>query len=714
MINSQKENFHNFLKTVRLPDAEYTCMPFWFLNDTLKKRKIKKSLADIKSKGIDAVVIHPRIGFPKNIKYLSEKFFAWYGYILKVAKRNNLKVIVYDEAMYPSGSAGGLIAEMRPDLKVVGLYLTDKPEGKIISELNDGKYLIEKYSGARIRGLHFGEDDGEKNQPFAADILNEETVDLFIKLTHEQYYKRFSEYFESTIIGFFTDEPCPKGRCGGNCMAWTKGLDKEIVAKGGRLEELAGLFAGAENATTKIYHEIIKEKEVEIYYKKLHDFCAKAKISLIGHPAASDDIGKMKYFDVPGQDLIARFISRESGDIDGVNSVLGKCASDYALLNGNKRNVNECFGLCGRKDSSWDLPPDDIKWFIDYLAVRGVNMYIPHAFYYSLRGKRKSERPPDVGPNTFYWKHYKSFSTYYKRLSWIMTDITSLAKVAVICENKKMPYESVKYLYENQIDFRYVPVDFIGAGEKPDERLRNIKYFYDEFGLVGNFSALKGKSVKVLSEIKERDVCFENEQKYVRVRRFLKNGIECLMLVNSGEERVTDKVKINTDCDVIRYDIWNNEYGALPSEENNGCKEFLLTIERNESVLLMLVKNSGEKTLAEKKRAVDFCPKLIRNCKRKFYKVYKATVYGEDFQNGDYLGVNADEFVEWFVNGKLVQTTFWNPHLLSACGHLKKGRNEIKLRVVGSVADKYSKTALYYGIYDKKKITEISEGENDE
>ena len=322
----------SFINELNAPSAEYTVIPFWFLNDTLKKKKIAKSFADFKAKEIDAIVVHPRIGFPKRIKYLSERFFAWYGYILKVARKLGLKVIVYDEAMYPSGAAGGLVAEKRPDLRVRCLYLTDKKEGNLIAELKDGKYLVEKFSGAKIRGLHYGEDDGQKNQPLAADILNEEAVDLFVKLTHEEYYNRFSAYFGETILGFFTDEPHPRGRGGDRCPVWTKGMEKIIVERGGKLEDLEGLFTGNENETTALYRAILQEREVEVYYKRLHRFCEEHGVFLVGHPAESDDIEKLKYFDIPGQDLIFRFVNPDDGDLEGKHSVLGKCSVDYARI----------------------------------------------------------------------------------------------------------------------------------------------------------------------------------------------------------------------------------------------------------------------------------------------------------------------------------------------------------------------------------------------
>ncbi len=75
-----------------------------------------------------------------------------------------------------------------------------------------------------------------------------------------------------------------------------------------------------------------------------------------------------------------------------------------------RRNANECFGACNKDDNPWQLSGGDIKWYTDWLAVRGVNLFIPHAFYYSICGKRKDERPPDVGPHSIWWAHYNAWS----------------------------------------------------------------------------------------------------------------------------------------------------------------------------------------------------------------------------------------------------------------------------------------------------------------
>ena len=115
---------------------------------------------------------------------------------------------------------------------------------------------------------------------------------------------------------------------------------------------------------------------------------------------------------------------------------MAKCSADAARLMHRRRNSNECFGACNKDDNPWQLSGGDIKWYTDWLAVRGVNLFIPHAFYYSIRGKRKDERPPDVGPHSIWWAHYDAWSTYWRRLSWLMTDIDLHAETAVLCCNR--------------------------------------------------------------------------------------------------------------------------------------------------------------------------------------------------------------------------------------------------------------------------------------
>jgi len=134
-------------------------------------------------------------------------------------------------------------------------------------------------------------------------------VDEFIRLTHDRYYEELKEYFGTTVIAFFTDEPSALGRGGGRYRDWVAGLEEELVAAGGKVEELEALFirkghvAGradivetVENETVILYRKMIKAKLREIFYARLSNWCEDHGIGLIGHPAESDDIEEELFF----------------------------------------------------------------------------------------------------------------------------------------------------------------------------------------------------------------------------------------------------------------------------------------------------------------------------------------------------------------------------------------------------------------------------------
>lgn len=239
---------------LRKPDREYTAFPFWFFNGDFTDEEIIRQIRDFRDKGIYGFVLHPRMGIPESIPYLSDAFMHYVKTAVETAHEERMQVVLYDEGMYPSGSAHGMIAAADPALASVGLTLEDDwdendhvGEERVVARLANGKFLVCRHNQGTIRGIHFGEDDGEPGAPLSADILNPKAVDLFLKFTHERYYEVLKEYFGSTIIGFFTDEPSILGRNGlGTAekpfFPWTPGLEEEICSRGGKTEELEALL----------------------------------------------------------------------------------------------------------------------------------------------------------------------------------------------------------------------------------------------------------------------------------------------------------------------------------------------------------------------------------------------------------------------------------------------------------------------------------------
>ncbi len=697
MKNKSMENMTEaIIKELRCPDREFSPIPFWFLNAELDKSELRRQMEDFNDKGVNGVVIHPRMGIPRRLEYLSEEYFDIIVFIVETAAELDMKVVLYDEAMYPSGSAHGEVVKSNPELASVGITMADNPsDGEVIAECAGGRLIVAKKCGGTIRGIHYGEDDGEKNAPLSADILNPDAVKKFTELTHERYYKYLSKYFGNTIIGFFTDEPCVLGRGTEGFFEWTNGLEKDIAELGGDLSELEALFYGGRNKTTEIYNHLISERLNEVYYKGLSEWCQNHGVALMGHPKESGDIDEERYFHIPGQDLVFRMVSPENGGVDSPNSVQAKCTSDAARLTGRRRNSNECFGACSRNHIPWYLTADDMKWYIDWLGVRGVNMFIPHAFYYSVEGKRSQERPPDVGPNNIWWKHYRYFSDYIKRVSYIMTNSKNCAETAVLCKSGDMKPKTVKEFYQTQREFNYVPYSALDKACAKEGRLCIGDY---EYNYVLGETELDVRKIKCADDVPRCDFRTDTPQRDLRVSHIVKHGVHMYFIVNEGEKDINTKAELAAEGTPAAMNLWSGEYWGIPWERGGFGARIELSLKRRESILILFDKTGKCYAPAKKKTRIDgLCFRQISEDRMTLTKTYAAEYEKIDGAENEYFEVSCEEMAECYVNGEFAGVSFFN-HGFDIGKLLAGGKNEIKLVITGSIANKYSDEDIYYGL----------------
>lgn len=667
------------------PPEEFTPVPFWFWNDELTGKEIIRQIRDFYSKGVMGFVIHPRIGIPETIVYLSDRYMDLVETAVIEADRLGMRVILYDEAMYPSGSAKGYVVRDNPAYASRGLQMREYACGEGISvtlELGKGDrfvsaqavrkiaddaidpdatlpltaadgvvsftppddpdrwtivVFVETYSRGHIRGIHFGEDDGEPHAPSSVDLLNPAAVQSFIRITHDRYYERLGRYFGSTVAAFFTDEPNILGRGPiKRLKPWTDRFIERFLASGLAETDLTALWLNAGERTAEIrrrYRLAVHHRLTETYYKPLHDWCERHGIALTGHPEQSDDIGVLEYFQIPGQDVVWRWVAPEGKAIDGIHTTQAKCASDAARHRGRRRNLNECLGVCSR-GGRWHLTGDDMKWYFDWLFVRGTNMLSPHAFYYSIEGdRRRNERPPDVGPNNIWWPHYHLFATYIKRMSWLMTDSYNVTPVALLCSEDRLPWRIAKPLYEQQIEFNYLEQQLLvercqiadgeisianqaysvllieDADEIRVETAGMILRFAEQGGAVilyepdDSGARLMANSERLPSDVYRadspeemlsaieraitRDVSLDPRCAEVRVSHVIKDNLHCYLFVNEGDQPYAGTVRLQVRGKMECWDPWTGLIRdlAVAADGDGDSVCISLFLERRQSMI---------------------------------------------------------------------------------------------------------------------------------
>jgi len=460
------------------PPREFSMASFWFWNDALDEAEIVRQIADFEAHGVYGFVIHPRVGLPRDIAWMSDRMLHFMRIAVKEAQRRDMFVILYDEGMYPSGSSSGQVVAANPayQCRCLAKIALDENSKNLLNPLNlltnvvatfkrpNGRQIaiIDRPVDSVIRGLHYIGAGPEEDTPPAADILNPDATATFIRLVYDRYAEALGDHFGKTIRAIFTDEPGLLGRPRERDI-WpgTTGILEHVNAYLGYdfTPHLPALWYDDEPDAERYredYKCALAHRLEETFYRQLYEWCEAHGIALTGHPGRGDDIGYLRYFHIPGQDIVWRWVLPGPTALEGPESTQGKCSSSAALHLGRWRNSNECFGAYGH-GFTWE----EMKWLVDWCFVRGVNLLYPHAFFYSIRGPRKDERPPDVGPHSPWWDEYKPFADYVRRMSWLNTDSAGdapghVCHTAILTESIDLPWNAAKLCFQHQRDFNYL------------------------------------------------------------------------------------------------------------------------------------------------------------------------------------------------------------------------------------------------------------------
>lgn len=448
------------------PPREFSVLPFWFWNDELSEAKLAEQIDDFVAHGVYGFTIHPRVGLPRDTGFMSERMGHFIRFAVDYAAKKQLQVVLYDEGMYPSGSASGLVvrsnsafacrclARVSGDAAPAGANVV----ARFTSSSGERFTIVDRPVDTCIRGIHYVGEGPDEDEPPATDLLNPDATATFIRIVYDQFFNWVGPHFGKTVLGIFTDEPAILGRCREqNVMPGTTGILEHVERILGydftpHLPALWDNCAPDAEARRKDYLRATCLRLEETYYQPISKWCRQHGVALMGHPSKPDDLSCERYFQIPGQDLVWRkVIAATASAIEGEESTQAKCSSSAMIHLKRRRNSNELYGAYGH-----ELTFTEMKGLADWCFVRGVNLLLPHAFYYSIRGPRRDERPPDVGPNSAWWPTYKIFAEYAARLSWLNSDCTHVCSLAILGESDRLPWRAAKKCLQNQRDFNYL------------------------------------------------------------------------------------------------------------------------------------------------------------------------------------------------------------------------------------------------------------------
>ena len=121
----------------------------------------------------------------------------------------------------------------------------------------------------------------------------------------------------------------------------------------------------------------------------------------------------------PLETILARELPSYRGNLNFPASLAAQTA--------RPRVLDELFHSVG-----WSLTLQDMKAMLDRAAARGANLFVFHAFCYSIGGLRKWDAPPSEFDQNPYWPHFPLLSAYAGRLAYALSLGRRVAPVAVL------------------------------------------------------------------------------------------------------------------------------------------------------------------------------------------------------------------------------------------------------------------------------------------
>jgi hypothetical protein len=585
------------------PPHAFSVMPFWFWNDALDEREIVRQIADMQAHGVHGFVIHPRVGLPRDLGWMSERLLHFYDVAVEEARRRHMYVVLYDEGMYPSGASSGQVVAANPAFRCRCLAALDLPDGDepvlagdanlvaVVRRANGRRIaVVDRPADSVIRGLHYAGEGPAEDEPPAADILNPAAVAEFIRLVYDRFAARFGRHFGATIPAIFTDEPAPLGRCREREVApGTRGILPEVSRILGYdfTPHLPALWFDDEPDAARFradYDLAIGKRLEETFYAQLYAWCEAHGVALTGHPAQGCDIGPLRFFHAPGQDLVWRWVLPDDPSaLEGREATQAKCSASAMLHGGRRRNANECCGAYGH-----ELTWDEMTWLAHWCFIRGVNWLFPHAFYYSVRGPRRDERPPDVGPHAVWWGRYREYADACRRLSWLNTNCRHVCHIAILGQSNALPWRPAKVCLERQRDFNYLEERHLWEDARVDAdgiRLRGMCYralivegpadsraeaalaVLDRAGRLVRYRSEMAPAglIERLDELAPRDIRILPAAPGVRVRHIVRARRHVFMLFNETAPAVEMQVELPVTGEATVFDPWTGESGSLPA-----------------------------------------------------------------------------------------------------------------------------------------------------
>ena len=500
-----------------------------------------------------------------------------------------------------------------------------------------------------------------------ANLLSEQSVAALIEGVYQPHYDHFKEYFGNTLAGFFSDEPgldCQHlgpwgkdngftGRTVGDpglALPWDEAIPPHMEARGlaSPLAWFPGLWYPLKEQGPQVrlaYMDGVTRLWWRNFSHQVGNWCRAHGVEYIGHIIEDNNAHARlgcstgHFFrgldgqDMSGIDIVlhqvmpgmgeyqtAARISGGMADPEFFHYVLAQLAASQARQNPwmKGRAMCEVFGAYG-----WAEGAPVLKWLMDFLLVRGINHFVPHAF---------DDFYPDKDCPPHFWAEgndpqfagFTQLMRYTNRAAHLLygADMEAAGGVLYHAEAEWMDKDRVmftqkpaKACYDAHISYELIPLDYLerapashgvfGRGYRflvvpscshlpqsfweTAHRLEQagIPLFFVEPVPVHR-GKLPGKAV-TLEELPRELLALGLAHDYaaqdplLRIARFSRKDLDCFFLFNESPRTACEALRFPVSGEYLALDLLNQTCYRGQAREGRVA----LTLEPGQSVILV-------------------------------------------------------------------------------------------------------------------------------
>ncbi len=422
--------------------------PFWFWNGDQTEVEIDRQLRIAQDGRFKGMAIHSRTG--NRIPYLSDRWFELVRHACRTAHQLGLKIWIYDEDGFPSGTVGTRIQAENPELRQQYLHfrylhasVLDRVPLACFDTVNYRRLdprQLPKDTDILVFFLH--------RLDRYVDTLNPRTAKLFIQYTHERYYEELAEFFGTTVECIYTDDIDSKMVVVSG-LPWTDGLDATFLERYGEplidnLPLLVEELPGCETMRIK-FRELIQNLFLENFVQPTSAWCFDHNVVYTGHLSGDEgpltrtinETGAVMPFHrhehIPGIDDYLSIMDdcrylKHAVNKHGVSALpLFKSGASVAHQQGHGLFSCECLAGTG-----WDFTMAQQDRQMLFEIAMGVNLLTPHAAYYTVGGPGKKDFPPSYFFQQPYWPLWQIMAEKWTRSATLLRRGTFQADTLLI------------------------------------------------------------------------------------------------------------------------------------------------------------------------------------------------------------------------------------------------------------------------------------------